>query len=299
MIDVFEYTHPRLILTDCRIFIRDEAFRNAYNVCRAYIPPLPLELFRQTPHIRNQQLAVEIHLEYLLNGLVDNVRILERRLLEVILLHRLKWFYEREDQRKNEFQRAVIVMGGMMQQRLTLLLLEMSPQQAARLYGLGKFPNVIEYGWKVELLGAAAAARAIQTFYEIDPLIVRLPTLFEDIDCGIDLFVDVSPTLLLAVSVKSNGDRSSMLAEVQWTPPQMSDQSMDAIQRRAIIQGVQRLNFHLNRQVLPVRVVVGRRNRSTLEFVCVEEDISTVQRMILQLLDTLENENAINTRRMA
>src|SRR3989338_3187265 len=256
MIDGFEYAHPRLILSGSRCFLRDETIRRAYNLCRAWIAPLPLELFRSSPHTRSQMLAVEFHLEYLLTGLLDDVRPAERRLLEVVLLHRLKWLFEREGKRDDHLQRAIVVMGGMMQERLTLLMLEMSPQQGPRLYGMGKFPNIIEYAWKVELLGAAAAARAIQTLYEIDPLIVRLPTLYEDIDFGIDLFVDVSPKILLAVSVKSNGDTASMQAEELWITPPMSDQSMDAIKQRAIVQGVRRLNFYAFLHVQPLRMVV-------------------------------------------
>lgn len=295
MIDGFVLSHPPLLLTEQAQCIGELTFNRAMGIARdRTLLPVPLDVFYLTPSAHVQSLQVQLHVEkYLAAMPLPELKRAERILLEVIVLHRLKSMHEPRQESYPKAGRAVAIMGGMIQHRLTQLLLMIAAGQRARLFGLGKLHTLSQMHWEMEFVGASAVVRVIKAAYEIDGTTIRLPTLFEDVDQGIDLFIDlhftkVSPVpnlwtshkLNLAVNIKSMNRPERLFAERVLG---VTCRNGEAVQQRKILNGAAAACAIHARPFIPVRVVVGRTANTNYEIYVDESEVRILEDLLSEV----------------
>ncbi len=303
MLDGFVSGHSHVMILGEYARLQDSTFEEIKTLCRnaSRLPPLSLEVFQTFLAARTQELHANLHIERCLidAGLVARSRA-DRLLIEIVLLHLLKEQHAKSQTRVPEAGRAVALLGSMIQERLTELLLGLDPWQRTRVFGLGKLWALSKTAWENEFRGATAAVRTIRAFHAIDNVTLRLPTIEEDLDQGIDLFVEVLPLpvtglqvpLHLAVSVKSVNRPERMNAEHLMNGT-TSDANGSLDQQQRIIRGAHAATARYDRRFIPVRVMVGRPEDVNYELRVEDEEIAVLERLIGQI------EKALRPRRSA
>lgn len=292
MIDGFVLLHRQVVLQADRARVSEDTFHEIKRICRERVlPPVPLDIFRLTPSARVQAMDVTLHLERCLISLeLEAAPWVDRLLLEIILLHLFKETHAKVQDAVPEAGRAVALIGSMIQERLTELLLALESAQRKRVFGLGKLWAISQTAWENEFLGASAAVRTIRAFHAIEQVTVRLPTIEEDLDQGIDLFVQVTPLpasglrnpFHLAVSVKSVNRPERMKGEHLLDGVTVNaNGSMDQQQR--IIRGANNAGVRYNRRFIPVRILVGRPEDVNYELFLDDSEIVALERLIGQI----------------
>ncbi len=267
MLDEFVHSHPQVVLLNQRIAILNESLRDAFRIChRRDVPPLVRNVYEHISVTGTQNLAITLELEsYLASKQWLNIPRVDRLLLETVALHQCQIDRKMQQKLDPKAGKAIAIMGSMIQERLTALLLNIQSSQRSLIFKLGTLPAMTQPDWEVSFLGAAAAVRAIKGFHGIDGVIIRLPTIEEDVDHGIDLFVETTTGLTserqhhlnLAVSVKSVKRPLQMYGErlLCGTTPNANGA---VAQQMRIIRGACAMRIRYSRRFLPVRILVGR-----------------------------------------
>jgi hypothetical protein len=283
MIDGFAHSHSPIVLTDDRASIHDATFEDVRRICNDHnLEPVPLDLFAITPCARVQSMHVGLHLARYLEprGLSQRPR-LDQLLLEIAVLHRLKGMHEPNQGTIARSGRAVPIIGAMIQHRFTELLLCVETRQRTRIFGLWKLPSLNKEHWVTEFVGAAAVVRVIKGFHVLSGIVIQLPTVHEDVDLGIDLFVEIPPRRLhLAISIKSVNRPERLFAEHLlggWDPKALNGTTE---QQRRIVQGSVAASDLYSRRFIPVRILVGRTENSNYGLFLDNSEILALEQLI-------------------
>ena len=188
--------------------IHNNTFDEAYERAQVRVEVPGLEIFDDTRVTRIQaahfQMAVDRRLMRYRGPMLD------RLFLECIEIHRILNTvgnrYEREPPgSKRHAGRAKGILGTMLQQRLTLVMLMMRQGLYDRFYRFGLVRGVSEDRWQKNVAGAAAAARVARAMLRIRGMDVYFASTTEDLDMGIDLIGIRQQGPAVAVGVKTNG----------------------------------------------------------------------------------------------
>ncbi len=297
MIDGFVLSHPSIVFTRDWTFIHNTTFEEVRRICNdRTLVSVPLDWFAARAYAHTQAMSVELHLEAYLSsmGMYKRCR-LDRLLLEVVVLHRLKGMQERWKDISKASLRVVTLIGTMIQHRLTQLLLSVDVRQYGRIFGLSKLPLLTTMRWEQEFVGASAVARVIKDFNQFDEAMIRLPTVGEDLDDGIDLFVETpqdnnsgsKEPVHLAVSIKSVNRPERIRAEQLLNSPTAFTEDPIGLQRKRIIEGARVVSRTYERLFVPVRIEVGRPANTAYELSIDELELDLLEELLDQIDYTL------------
>lgn len=276
MFDWFEASHPIIRVDLKRIRLQPQIYQHALQLCQDPDPPrLSVQLASLSPGVEYLERYILAHLAiYLVKQNLFDVPRLERMVLETVILHRLASItHAWSPEEKAKAGRVTAVIGCLVQARLTELLLSIDPDDRVALFALGEKEGFNRELWRIMHFGARAVARTMISFSQVDGITMRLPTLEEDIDRGVDLFVEVTPSVhnpsdnpfYLAVSVKSVDLRISIAAECATDTIHAVVDPIDRDQLQKIINGSSALHGRYIKKFYPVRVQVGHESTTAAE----------------------------------
>lgn len=81
----------------------------------------------------------------------------------------------------------------MIRPRLVEILLGVVPGQLNRIFRIGKLRFIHQTSWETHFVGASAVTRVIEALDDLEGTRIAFPTLQEQLDWGIDLFVEYPP----------------------------------------------------------------------------------------------------------
>lgn len=288
MISEHCFQHRQIALTHQGLHFHEDTEEHIEKfLARAEPITPPLDIFLFQPRTTSQTAAVEIHLDQLMMWFVKTEIIpLERLLCEIILLHRMAVTLEPLFNRQTQARRAYVLMGAMMQERLVRLIVKTHPASHDWLYGLGSSPTLDKMFWETNYRGAASVARFIHAVHEAEGITMRLPTIEDDLDYGIDLYLDVLPhgdesthaTYHLAVSIKSSVRSSGFFINHLTTasPAYLRD-----IHKR-ILSGVQKVTALYELTFHPLGVMIGQTEHDPNSLEGRAEDALIIERFLSQ-----------------
>ncbi len=283
MIDSFVLSHPQIQLDSTRVTLSEETFDFITNTCDdKTLLPIQLDLFSITPDARFHYFAVELHVEtYLRTSCAAECPVSDRLLLEIVVLHRLKLLHTNMQDNLALAGRSIAVMGCMIQHKLTQLLLAIQSFQRRRVFNLGRIFGLQQTLWEIEFIGASAVVRTIRMLSRIPNSTVRFPTLEEDLDRGIDLFIQYFRgrkglsirTITIAASIKSINSPDRLL--ITRIHSKHSIPLVGAEDRHVrIAQGARFVSTRYTRRFRPIEISVGRPPDTDYEL---SVDVSDVQ----------------------
>ncbi len=185
--------------------------------------------------------------------------VIDRLLQEVVALHRLQAYIANQRIQLRRFGRCIPVLGAMIQQRLSLVLASVVEAQHQMLFELGRHIGYDRMEWENAFVGAAACARTIMAFCSIRDCEVFLPSIHEDVDDGVDLFVRYGP-VELALDIKTGVSGTGLDALVLAERPSDIEVAQTSARRRRFFDKVRRFNVDNDTGFVPVIVRVGRLN---------------------------------------
>ena len=142
---------------------------------------------------------------------------IERRLMRCVMLHMMG---QQVSTWEHLPRYAIATIGSMLQRDLTILLLEIHWEDWHKILSLtnGILENGDNHRWHIGVIGAAASATVAHTLMERPKALVLLPTPFEDVNLGIDLYWHEAERYF-CVSVKSRSEILGVQAElIRWDP---------------------------------------------------------------------------------
>lgn len=288
MIDSFRSQHGTLVFADdSRIRIQPETFAVIRSLAAKPLVQPDLELLESDSSIRCIQLVYELATEMQYDDEADGSGSLQRRLLEAVLLHRfLHELPENALDTNGRRGRVVAVLGAMIQERLTFVLLNTDPDQFEDLLSIRTFWGIDRATWERALMGSASAAKAILELSNIPNIRIYPATILEDVVWGIDLFLEFPDGSGACVSVKTLvGERTNF-----WTrspPPQAFRQEQDDWKR--VERGADHFNQRTSRRWGPVLIYVGKDNGKSLvlkRFLYTPQWVQALHTQILGRIDT-------------
>ncbi len=273
MLDGFVLSH-RLALLDSRCDIaQDYVFETLIPAFwHTELTPIPEHVFKQTREAHLQIMSVELHIAELLNKFTRSQKRIERRLFEIVLLYRLNCYYLSLESQDRTYHRMVTTTGAMLQNRLSLLLLDIHERQHEHVLSIGKQNGQINNGWYGQFLGACGLVRVIRALSSIDGVQIFLANVLDDVDFGIDLFA-CHRKRDLAISVKSGKISSLMTAAPFLFKP------LENGKEQAIYNGAGLAKVHYDIDFLPVLVVVGRSGTQSFDLKPHKEDVEALRRL--------------------
>ncbi|MBI2474846.1 hypothetical protein HYV69_00245 [Candidatus Uhrbacteria bacterium] len=237
------------------------------------ISPIPENVFRNSREAHLQVMGVELHIAELLNGFVGSLTPIERRLFEIVLLHRLNCLYSCLGLQNPINHRAVVITGTMFQDRLALQLLDMDERQHGWMFVQGQRNSKMSHEWTIQFSGACALARIIQALGCIETARVYLANILDDADFGIDLFVSRG-SRDFAISVKSQYTPTPMtVAHVPIRPLQDNNE-------RNIFDGSRLAGRHYDIPFIPLLAIVGRNGNQPFDLTLHREDVEALRRWL-------------------
>ncbi len=206
--------------------------------------------------------------------------IIDRLLQEVVALHRLQAHIVNQRIQLRRFGRCIPILGAMIQQRLSLVLASVVEAQHQILFELGRRIGYDRMEWENAFVGAAACARTIMAFCHIRDCEVFLPSIHEDVDDGIDLFIRYGP-VELAVDVKSGFVTTGLDAIVLAERPTDTEDERTSTRRQRFFDKVRRFNVDHDTGFVPVVVRVGRPNGGRYDLTLRRGEVSVLEDAVL------------------
>lgn len=288
MLDGFVLSHRLAVVQGRRVRIRSFVFERlgplfwemelkpASGLVFKNLPEKALGSLRET---RLQAMAIEIYLGEIMRRFVKSVDNIERRLLEIILLHRLNRMYARVGVSDPTVKRAVAITGVMFQDRLALLLLDVDTIQHDTIFALDSGNPDKDSEWYMQFLGACALVRVVQALSAVRGATVFLANLSDDADLGIDVFVSLGPKDF-AISVKSNFIEQPMTVRSFKNRPVQGFKRDQAVEHGQLIYD----GTLLAREVydilfIPVLAVVGRKGKKMYDLFPYAEDAAAFREL--------------------
>lgn len=240
--------------------------------------PSSYQLFL-TGHVQTHEKIFELHMATTDVPYMIRLTRIERLLFDTISLHKLMRHFAHEKATDRE-RRSRVVLGCMIQHRLTKLLIDVHPQELDRIYLLGRAGEIDQYLWETSFVGAASCARAVCTFLETNQGRIFLPSVFEDCMLGIDLIILNYKRDNWCVSVKAGRPSTPMIIEHVHTRPNNEDSSHKSEDRRRIFDGSHRMEELYDGTFRACRIVVGKTNGNAYDLTVYEEDTNRLHQFI-------------------
>lgn len=293
MIDSFAHSHPAIHLDTEFFVIGEETFDFITNTCNDQILlPIGLSTFLITPDAQFQRMAIELHVEAYLRAVgMASCPIADRLLREIVVLHRLKSLQATLQNTFSTAGRSVALMGCMIQHKLTHLLLAIKNFQLNRVFSLGKIIDLHQTVWELEFIGASAVVRMIRLLSRLPNTIVRLPTLEEDLDRGIDLFIQLTTRqnecsfkkMDFVASVKSINHPARL--DIQLIQQKTGSTDVEDRQLR-IAHGSRLVSIRYRRSFQPIELQVGRTPDTSYDVRTEASDLQLLEQFIQSLTQT-------------
>lgn len=237
--------------------------------------PSSYQLFL-TGHVQTHEKIFELHMATTDVPYMIRLTPIERLLFETITLHKLMKYFDHEKATDRE-RRSCVVLGCMIQHRMTKLLIDVHPQELNLIYLLGRAGGIDRNLWETHFVGAASCARTICTFLETNQGRVFLPSVFEDCMIGIDLIILNSKRDNWCVSVKTGRPNTSMLIEHVHTRPNNGDLAYKSEDRRYIFDGSRSMENLYDGTFRACRIVVGRTSGNAYDLTVYETDVNRLR----------------------
>jgi hypothetical protein len=255
VLDLFFAIHHQVVFTNSkRISLEDYAFANAMTIAeRSIKPPIRDMLENQAPHRRHEALYEFLAEEEMCSTEITPNGYLERSLYEVVILHKLIETESSEGQ-TGSINRSVAVLGGMIQSRLTRLLVELDEENALAILELCDHVATLNRNrWKSSIYGASAEAKVLIELGRCKDVRLYESSLLDDVQYGIDVIVETRDGKTgVCVSVKSRANQPGYLC---LSPPPYKDLAQDWMR---IKEGTTEFNEIFHRQWRPVLLQIGR-----------------------------------------
>ncbi len=262
MLDDFLSLHPRLVFVNVRkMRLSARVFDIAQSIAQKPIEPPVRDLLTGAPYRRHELVYSAVTEEEML-ARGDLPLRLDRLFLETVILHRLLDAKLRQDDSSPSFTRSLTVLGWMIQDRFTRLLLHIQPVQYLPIFSIGRLDGINRDIWETRLVGASAQAKAVQEIAMAGGTDVYCSTLYEDVALGIDLFVELhdNPTgVCISVKTQRGG-----VTDFSFTPPDPSDEKSFYDWNR-IAEGTNAFNFKAYRSWRPVLLKISRLNGQAVD----------------------------------
>lgn len=263
MLDPFYLSHTKIVFAgNWRTCLEEDQYANALTLAdRTIDPPARDMLSNGAQHVRHEALFKFFAEEELYLSGIKTRGYLDKALYETIILHKL---YETEwPARESDYtvRRSLVVLGGMIQSRLTRLLIELSRGDIRALVEMPVYARQLNREtWTSAIMGASATAKAFIEFGSIDELSIYAPTVVDDVQFGIDLIVEVEWAQTgFCVSVKSCASQPDCLF---LAAPMYRDNSADW---ERIKQGTERFNEVFHRNWHTVLLQFGRKKNGIVD----------------------------------
>lgn len=210
--------------------------------------------------------------------------LIEQNLLEFIELHLLQEALEKRmmdkvflHESRAKANRAIKALGVLIQQRLTLLLTELNPEDYPSIYTGIRFEGMNFEEWKASIRGAASVARVLKVLTSSGwKKRIFLATLEEDLSLGTDLIVlpGKMSSVALAVAVGSNRGETDLTCEVL----------NGGLEGERVVRGAKILqNRYPSRTWKPVQFEVGRHHWDRSELEIHRREVGAFERFMEQL----------------
>lgn len=274
MFDDFVLSHRLALIQGFRARLRENVIDKLFPaIWVTQISPVPENVFRNSREAHLQVMGVELHIAELLNGFVGSLTPIERRLFEIVILHRLNCLYACLGSQNPINHRAIVITGAMFQDRLARQLLDLDERQHGWMFVQGQQKSVASHEWTIQFLGACALARTIQALGAIDTGRIYLASILDDADFGVDLFISRG-SRDLAISIKSQYTTTLMsVAPVPIRPLQPG-------QEQAIFDGAKLAERHYNIPFIPLLATVGRNGTQPFDLTLHREDVEALRRWL-------------------
>lgn len=259
MLDGFVLSHRLVIIQGRRARVRSFVFdRIIPAIWREKLDLVPDPIFRQLRDANMQAMGVEIHIGEMVRKFARVTNQIERRLLEMILLHRLNRLYATIQPQDPAIGRAIAITGAMHQDRLALLLLDIDDRQHEKIYRLDEHSEQKNREWHIQFLGACAMVRVIQALETAHVAYIYLTNTLDDADLGVDLFVSIGQKDF-AVSIKSyDTPRLMTVRSFSNRPLQLFKREPQVEHGQMIYDGALLAKERYEIPFIPVLVIVGR-----------------------------------------
>lgn len=220
-----------------QVFLGREAFQVARQAARKSLDPPDLTLLQGSRPSEVHKTVYTLLLEKEMRSYRHLRHASDRMLVEVVILHHFLKHTLQNDARTNH--RTLSVLGWMIQDRLTHILLQTGSRSIKKIRELSSEPGIDRHAWETRLAGAAAEAKAMQEL-ALTRLHVYPATVFEDTSLKIDFFLALEGSSVGAcVSVKThvNGHTKFMLGlvpgyEEWWTSIHDGSSKFEGMSRR-------------------------------------------------------------------
>lgn len=278
-LDSFLFLHPELSTMDPEgnlLRLLEDTFTRANAFSRFPIAIPQTTQLMATTHVQTHEKIFDLHVTTTNIPYMMRLTEPERRLFEIILLHKLYCHYDREGAAETE-RRSRNVLGCMIQNRLSLFLTEIHQEEIGKIFLLGRASGIKQSIWESQFLGAAARARTIATFLEIEDCRLFLPTIFENLSLGVDLIVLQDQKVDWCLAIKSGASGTPLSIEHVHTRPHERNPAFRAADRRRIFDGARDMENMYDGEFLPARVMVGKTNERSYDLTVYKEDVAHVR----------------------
>lgn len=207
MHDGFHELHTKLVFRDQpQVCVSETAFRMAQVAAAKDLdaPNRGRALMGNESYDRHRQFY-ELHLKGGMDAYSDLSHRVDRALVEVVVLHN---FLRKEEtgEKNNTYpvKRSIAVLGWMIQERLHHILLQTGNNSFLQLMKLRQAYGIVKDNWETRLVGASAESKAMMLLSRVKELRLYPATLFEDVELGIDFFIEMPEGTGACVSVKTD-----------------------------------------------------------------------------------------------
>jgi hypothetical protein len=232
-----------------------------------------------TGHVQTHEKIFELHLSTTNVPYMMRLTPLERLLFDVIILHKLSIQLAKTNATDRE-RRSHIVLGCMIQHRLTRLLLNVHKDEIEKIFRLGQASGIDRNLWETHFIGATTYARTICTFLKLDDCRLFLPTVFEDSMLGIDLIVLHKQGNNWCISIKTGRQDVPMHIEHVHTRPSDEEPAFRSADRRRIFDGTRTMERLFNGTFHACRIMAGKLNGLAYDLNVYENDINLLSRFL-------------------
>ena len=274
MFDDFVLSHRLALIQGYRTRLRDNVTDKLFpTIWQTEISPVQDNVFRNSREAHLQVMGVELHIAELLNALVGNLTPIERRMFEIVILHRLNCLYACLGSQNPLNHRAIVITGAMFQDRLARQLIDLGDRQHGWIFVQGQQKSVASHEWTIQFLGACALARIIRALSAIDTGRIYLANILDDADFGVDLFVSRG-SRDFAISIKSQYTPTLMsVAAISIRPLQDSPE-------QNIFDGAKLAGMHYSIPFIPLLAIVGRNGTQPFDLTLHKEDVEAFRRWL-------------------
>lgn len=232
-----------------------------------------------TMHAQTHEKIFEMHIATTNVAYMMRLSPIEHLLFEIIFLHKLMCQYEHEGAESRD-RRSRNVLGCMIQHRLTQLLIDVYYAEIEKIFLLGRASGIDQQTWEAHFIGAAACARTVGTFLELDDCRLYFPTVVEDCLFGIDLIVLNEKYDDWCISIKAGLPNRPMYIEHVHTRPHDQDPAYRSEGRRRIYDGSQEMEKLFGGTFHACRIVVGKLNRLPYDLNVYDEDVDRIRAFV-------------------